>query len=61
MSLPGISDRPHQLRAVVEAALDAGAASVSPIMLHLRKGVGEEFMPWLREHHPDLDERYERL
>jgi DNA repair photolyase len=59
--LPGISDRPDQLRAVVERALDAGASSVSPIMLHLRPGVGEEFMPWLREHHPDLVERYERM
>jgi DNA repair photolyase len=58
--LPGLSDRPDQLRAVVEAALDAGASSVSPIMLHLRRGVREEFMPWLREHHPDLVERYER-
>src|SRR5207247_2173369 len=59
--LPGISDRPDQVRAVVEAALDAGASSVSPIMLHLRPGVREEFMPWLREHHPDLVDRYERL
>jgi DNA repair photolyase len=59
--LPGISDRPEQLRAVVEASLDAGASSVSPIMLHLRPGVREEFMPWLREHHPDLIDRYERM
>jgi DNA repair photolyase len=59
--LPGISDRPEQLRAVVEASLDAGASSVSPIMLHLRPGVREEFAPWLREHHPDLVARYERM
>jgi DNA repair photolyase len=59
--LPGISDRPDQLRAVVETALDAGASAVSPIMLHLRPGVREEFMPWLRQHHPDLVERYERM
>jgi DNA repair photolyase len=58
--LPGISDRPDQLRAVVEAAIDAGATHVSPIMLHLRPGVREEFMPWLVEHHPDLVARYER-
>jgi DNA repair photolyase len=43
--LPGISDQPDQMRAVVEAALDAGASHVSPIMLHLRPGVREEFMP----------------
>jgi DNA repair photolyase len=59
--LPGISDRPEQLRAVVEAALDAGASHVSPILLHLRPGVREEFMPWLTEHHPDLVGRYEEL
>jgi DNA repair photolyase len=58
--LPGISDRPEQLRAVVEGAIDAGATHVSPILLHLRPGVREEFLPWLAEHHPDLVARYER-
>ena len=56
--LPGLSDRPEQLRAVVEACLEAGATHVSPIMLHLRPGVREEFLPWLEEHHPDLVPRY---
>ena len=56
--LPGLSDRPEQLRAVVEAAIDAGATHVSPIMLHLRPGVREEFLPWLETEHPDLVERY---
>jgi DNA repair photolyase len=56
--LPGLSDRPEQLRAVVQACLDAGATHVSPIMLHLRPGVREEFLPWLEEHHPDLVPRY---
>ena len=59
--LPGISDRPDQLRAVVEAAIEAGATHVSPILLHLRPGVREEFMPWLEERYPDLVERYERM
>jgi DNA repair photolyase len=59
--LPGISDAPEQLRAVVEAALDAGATTVSPILLHLRPGVREEFMPWLEEHHPDLVPRYRSM
>jgi DNA repair photolyase len=56
--LPGLSDRPEQLRAVVEACIDAGATHVSPILLHLRPGVREEFLPWLEEHHPDLVPRY---
>jgi DNA repair photolyase len=56
--LPGISDRPEQLREVVESAIDAGATHVSPILLHLRPGVREEFLPWLEEAHPDLVPRY---
>jgi DNA repair photolyase len=59
--LPGISDHPDQLRAVVEAAIDAGATHVSPILLHLRPGVREEFMPWLAETYPDLVPRYEQM
>ena len=59
--LPGITDRPEQLHAVVEEAIEAGATHVSPIMLHLRPGVREEFMPWLAERYPDLVPRYEQL
>jgi DNA repair photolyase len=59
--LPGISDAPEQIRAVVEAAIDARATHVSPIMLHLRPGVREEFLPWLEEHHPDLVPRYRSM
>jgi DNA repair photolyase len=59
--LPGITDHPRQLREVAKAAIDAGATHVSPILLHLRPGVREEFMPWLAEHYPDLVDRYEAL
>jgi len=59
--LPGITDDPRKLRDVVKAAIDAGATHVSPILLHLRPGVREEFMPWLAEHYPDLVDRYEAM
>ncbi|HJS25625.1 MAG TPA: intein-containing Rv2578c family radical SAM protein, partial [Actinomycetota bacterium] len=59
--LPGITDDPRQLRDVVAAAIDAGATHVSPILLHLRPGVREEFLPWLRDNYPDLVGRYEQL
>jgi DNA repair photolyase len=59
--LPGITDDPAKLRQVAKAAIDAGATHVSPILLHLRPGVREEFMPWLREQYPDLVPRYERM
>jgi DNA repair photolyase len=56
--LPGISDRPEQLEATVKAADEAGATHVTPLTLHLRPGVKEEFMPWLAEHHPELVSTY---
>ncbi len=59
--LPGISDRPRMLREVVRAAIDAGATHVSPILLHLRPGVREEFLRWLEEAHPELVPDYERI
>ena len=59
--LPGISDSDDQLRAVITAALDAGATHVSPILLHLRPGVREVYMDWLREAYPDLVSRYELM
>jgi DNA repair photolyase len=59
--LPGISDSPEQLRAVVRAAADAGASHLTPITLHLRPGVKEEFLPWLEEAYPELLAGYRRL
>jgi DNA repair photolyase len=56
--LPGITDAPAQLRRVVRAAIDAGATHVAPIMLHLRPGVREEFLPWLEREYPELVPRY---
>lgn len=58
--LPGLSDSPEQLRAVVEAAVAAGATHVSPILLHLRPVVRDVFMGWLRATYPELVARYER-
>lgn len=59
--LPGMSDSPEQLADVVDACVEAGAVSVSPILLHLRPGVREIFMPWLEGHRPDLVARYGEL
>jgi DNA repair photolyase len=59
--LPGITDDPRRLREVAKAAIDAGATHVSPILLHLRPGVREEFMPWLAEAYPDLVPRYTQM
>jgi DNA repair photolyase len=59
--LPGISDDPDRIEATVEAVLAAGAVSVTPILLHLRPGVREVFMPWLARYRPDLVKRYGML
>jgi DNA repair photolyase len=59
--LPGITDRPEQLRAVVSTALDAGATHVSPILLHLRPGVKDVYMRWLHDNFPELEGRYRAM
>ena len=59
--LPGISDSPEQIRDVVSACREAGAISLTPITLHLRRGVREQFMPWLEDARPELVEEYGRL
>jgi DNA repair photolyase len=59
--LPFLSDSPSQLADTVKQIAAAGAASVTPIVLHLRPGAREWFLAWLAEHHPDLVPRYRRL
>lgn len=59
--LPGITDDPEQLRAVVTAAVAAGATHVSPILLHLRPVVKDVFMAWLEETYPELVARYQSI
>ncbi len=52
--LPGISDGEEQLQAVVEAACGAGATSISAVALHLRPGVRDHYLDWLRGVDPGL-------
>jgi DNA repair photolyase len=59
--LPGISDRPEQLRAVVEAAREAGAAHVWASVLHLRPGTREHFLAELARDWPEHVAAYEQL
>jgi DNA repair photolyase len=59
--LPGLSDRLEQLEEVVRACVEAGAVSVSAIVLHLRPGVKEQYLPWLEDFRPDLLAEYGRL
>jgi DNA repair photolyase len=59
--LPGISDRPEQLEAVVRAARAAGAHSIWANLLYLKPGTREHFLQSLSRDWPELLPRYESL
>jgi len=56
--LPGLSDRPDQIEAVVIAARDAGASHLWSGMLHLRDGTRQHFLATLERYWPELLPRY---
>jgi len=56
--LPGLSDRPDQIEAVVTAARDAGASHLWSGMLHLRDGTRQHFLDTLERYRPELLPRY---
>jgi DNA repair photolyase len=59
--LPGISDRPEQLGAVVRAAREAGACGIWTGLLYLKPGTREHFLESLAREWPELLPEYERL
>lgn len=59
--LPGLSDRPEQLEAVVHAAREAGARGIWASVVHLRPGVREHFLEALARDWPEEVARYESL
>jgi DNA repair photolyase len=59
--LPGISDAPEQLEAVVRAADESGATNVWANLLHLRSGTREHFLACLARDWPQHLDRYREL
>jgi DNA repair photolyase len=59
--LPGISDKPEQLREVVAAARESGACGVWTNLLFLRPGTREHFLEHLAEDWPELLPHYAEL
>ena len=59
--LPGLSDAPEQLHAVVRAARAAGARTTWASVVHLRPGVREHFLEALARDWPEELERYAEL
>ena len=58
--LPGITDTPKQLEAVVRAAAEAKATHVFANPLFLKPCSAAVFMPFLKEHFPQLVQEYDR-
>jgi DNA repair photolyase len=58
--LPGLSDSEEQIEAVTRACVEAGAPSISTVLLHLRPGVREVFFERLAATHPHLLDDYRR-
>jgi len=59
--LPGLSDRPESLAAVVRAARNAGAEAIWANVLYLKPGTREHFLAALARDWPEQLARYERL
>jgi DNA repair photolyase len=57
--LPGLTDRPDGIEAVIKAARAAGATGLWAGMLYLRDGTKEHFMSVLSKHWPELVPKYE--
>lgn len=59
--LPGLTDSDSSIEETVSAIAAAGAASVTPLPLHLRPGAREWYARWLAREHPRLVPRYREL
>ena len=59
--LPGVTDTDESIDETVAAIAAAGAATVTPLALHLRPGAREWYQQWLRRERPDLLPRYREL
>ena len=59
--MPGVNDAPEQVEPILDIADEMRADNVIPIALHLRREVKDIWFGWLREHRPELIERYREL
>jgi DNA repair photolyase len=59
--LPGLTDDDEHLDEVLAACAEAGVAHASPIVLHVRPGIRDHFMPWVKRSYPWLYPRYVEL
>lgn len=59
--LPGLTDNAEHLDEVLAACAAAGVRWASAIVLHVRPGIRDHFMPWMRRTYPWLYPRYVEL
>lgn len=59
--LPGLSDQPEQLEAVVRAAREAGATKLFAGLVNLREGTRDHFMTVIAREWPELLPQYQDL
>jgi DNA repair photolyase len=59
--LPGLTDDEEHLDEVLAACAEAGVDYAAPIVLHVRPGIREHFMPWVQRTYPWLYPRYVEL
>lgn len=57
--LPGLTDQPSALRALVAAVADAGATHLNVGSLRLRAAARQRYLPWVSENVPELAARYQ--
>jgi DNA repair photolyase len=56
--LPGITDNPSQLEALVKRVSEAGATYVGACALRLRSSARKRYLPFIAQEFPHLEERY---
>ncbi|MEO3742635.1 Rv2578c family radical SAM protein [Plantactinospora sp. B5E13] len=59
--LPGLTDTDDSIESTVAAIAEAGAATVTPLPLHLRPGARQWYAAWLAREYPHLVPRYREL
>jgi DNA repair photolyase len=56
--LPGITDNPSDLEALVKRVAEAGATYVGACALRLQSSARQRYLPFIAQEFPHLEERY---
>ena len=59
--IPGLTDRPEQIEAVVKGAAEAQARFISGSYLHLRGPLKDHYLGWVEQEYPHLMRHYRHV